>query len=152
MKDAAIPQTLMQVDRGAVKYCRTYSGGEITTSWSVPSAQQLQQAELGRVCCRLCCCMHLYWDLAAWPCSHASLLSLSVALQAGKSSHRREPALLSSQSQPGCRKHHLWLQHPARQGTEQEQRDRGRSLMEKNQSWHCLLGRAFWGLPLSLLQ
>lgn len=56
MKDVAIPQTLIQVDRDILKYCRTYSIGEIITSRSVCTNEHLYKAASGRVCLHLESC------------------------------------------------------------------------------------------------
>lgn len=49
MKDVAIPQTLIQVDRDILKHCRTYSFGETIISWSEGPNEHLYEAVFGRV-------------------------------------------------------------------------------------------------------
>lgn len=57
MKDVAIPQTLIPLDRGgALKYCGEYSNGEIIPGWSVCVNQHPHRAVLEGVCLRLESC------------------------------------------------------------------------------------------------
>lgn len=53
MKDVAIPQTLIQVDRDILKYCRTYSIGETIIGRSVRLNEHLYKALFGRGCLHL---------------------------------------------------------------------------------------------------
>lgn len=49
MKDVAIPQTLIQVDRDILKHCRMYSIGETFISQSVCTKEHLHRAVFGGV-------------------------------------------------------------------------------------------------------
>lgn len=70
MKDVAMPQTLIQVDRDILKHCRMCSIGEIFISQSVCTKEHLHRAVFGGVSLHLDSCefnfsAHLCWDISA---------------------------------------------------------------------------------------
>lgn len=105
MKDIAIPQTLIQVDRDILRHCRMCSIGEIFLSQSVCTKEHLHRAVLGEFpyiwptlnSTFLCICADTYQpDLF-----HTDLCSV-CDLWAGRSSHWWEASLLSqTQKIPG---------------------------------------------------